>query len=53
MLGFSRFSSWYKLKKAMAHILRLRCKLLNFDFVLATLTVAELVRPEVAIIIAI
>ena len=50
---FSCFSSWYKLKKAVAHISRLRCKLLHLDFVSGTLTVAELVRAEVAIIIAI
>ena len=37
----------------MAHILRLQCKLLHLDFVSGTLIVAELVREEVAIIIAI
>ena len=37
----------------MAHNLRLRCKLLHLDFVSATLTVAELVCAEIAIIIAI
>ena len=50
---FSRFSSWYKLKKAVAHILRLRCKLLHHDFISGTLTATELVRAETAIIIAI
>ena len=49
----SRFFGWYKLKKAVAQILRLQCKLLHLDFVSRTLTVAELVHAEVATIIVI
>jgi len=47
---FSRFSTWYELKRSVAWILRVRDKLLRKDLTLTPISVDELERAERAIL---